>query len=347
MSKAGTLSKLEALLSRIRTRATEPRASVAALRTVVAAAAPAPAAAAHVAAAPVAQAATPAPPIALAPPLAPPVAARPVVPASPAPPVALAPPPAPPAPAPAPRIVQAPSPPPPAAALIEEKEETTVPPPPMSNDLDFAVDVDVTSTTPQPVAAIQPDAVPSPATPPVRERLDSREQIALAPSVAPAAASFEVTSVERAADSDAGPSIEQVEVVSEDEGDEDDEIVEAPASSRRPVASPSEEHLADLAFGSEDPQAPHHTPPPKSGRLPAQPVIEYDPDVTGVRSAIAPEDAATQASAQEAPQAVLVGQAARPRLGSTPDARVTDVIGEAQRFAPATFMALLDASLSL
>jgi hypothetical protein len=325
LSKAGTIAKLEALLSRIRTRTGEPRASAPVTRAVQAAPAPVVSRAAAVAPPP---AATPAPPIVAAPV----VAARPAVPA------------APPAPAPVVRIAPAPAPAPEPPPEVEV-EPKTLPPPAVSSELDFAVDVDVSAATPPPAAAAPPGA---PAVPPLREPFDSGEQIAAAPSVTSSVPSVEVPSI--AADSDNGPSIEQVEALSEDEGavgDEDEEIVEAPASSRRPVASPDEEHLADLAFGSEDPQAPHHTPPPKSGRLPAQPVVDFDADVTGVRSAVSPEHDVTQPSALEVPPPVLTAQPTRARLGSVPDAPVADVIGEAQRFAPATFMALLDASLSL
>jgi hypothetical protein len=122
---------------------------------------------------------------------------------------------------------------------------------------------------------------------------------------------------------------------------------ETPASSRRPVTSPPEERLAELAFGSEEPQPPRHTPPPKSGRLPAPPAGEFDPDVTGVRASpgISDDEAAPVSEPRE--PSVLSAQAVRPNLGSGPSVHVPDVIGEAQSFAPATFLALLDASLSL
>src|SRR6185437_16720296 len=108
--------------------------------------------------------------------------------------------------------------------------------------------------------------------PPARAPLESRERISVAappmdPQVAEPIAA-------RAPAAESGPSIEQVEVLGEQEedagiaGDEDEELEEAPASSRRPVA-PAEERLADLAFGAEEPQPPRHTPPPNSGRLPA------------------------------------------------------------------------------
>ena len=114
-----------------------------------------------------------------------------------------------------------------------------------------------------------------------------------------------------------------------------EEVEEAPLSSRRPVAPEPEERLADLAFGAEEPQPPRHTPPPESGRLPAAPPVEFDGDVTGVREAtpIAPR------------QRELLPEPTRAELA--PSDAVADLVGEAQRFAPATFAALLDASLAL
>ena len=301
-----TISRLESLLSRIRTRAAEPR------QAAQAGVSASPAAFAPVAVAPAVFA--PAAPPAAAPARAwsPPVAAPPApVPAPPpAPPVVVAPP-----------VARAPISEAPPVELVEEP--TTLPPPaPVSSDLDFAVDVDVTSATPEP-ASVAP-AVQS--VPPVATVSD-------APGV--------------------GPAIEQhVEMLADDEefaGTEDEKIEEAPASSRRPVTSPPE-RLAELAFGAEEPESPRHTPP-KSGRLPAPPAVEFDADVTGVRAAatvsISHEDDATQPSAQGAAPSVLVAQVSRPDFAASAKAPVADVIGQAQRFAPATFLALLDASLSL
>jgi hypothetical protein len=139
---------------------------------------------------------------------------------------------------------------------------------------------------------------------------------------------------------------------------------EAPASSRRPVAPQPEERIAQIAFGAEEPRPPLHTPPPESGRLPAAAVADFDADVTGVRDAPAispmrPEpavaahvDAAAQARAAQSGPAMtatpardLVAEVTHPHLpaGDT----VAEAIGEAQRFTPATFVALLDASLAL
>jgi hypothetical protein len=341
LSKGVTISKLEALLARIRTRAAEPRPTA---RAASAAVAPSPGPFAPPVAAPVA----PPPPAFIAPPvaqpafIAPPVAAPPVA-VAPVAPAFVPPPVAPPfvAPEAEPPTARGPSEPP-------ELDEPTLPPPPLAADADFAIDVDVSSGTPEPDAVAASEA---------GDARDSRERLSAAPPVL----------LESAADSvDAGPSIEQVdELLNEanDEtseggiasdalaggeiaGDEDDEIEETPASSRRPVTSPPEERLAELAFGTEEPQPARHTPPPKSGRLPAPPAVEFDADVTGVRAA--PGAAADdEVPLPSAPPSVLAAQPIRPNLESGPSVVAPDVIGEAQRFAPSTFLALLDASLSL
>jgi hypothetical protein len=223
-------------------------------------------------------------------------------------------------------------------------EEATLPPPPMTNDADFDVDVEVGGATSPPPPMAEPPAEGAP----VHAPLESRERLASVPSVPPRSEPPEV-----APDmADDGPSLEQSEALAEEDalaGEEvDDQREDAPASSRRPVAPPPEERLAAIAFGAVEPQPPRHTPPPKSGRLPAPP-SEFDADETGVREAVAistHDDDATQPSAQIGRPAALAAQAARPNLGATP-ARVADVIGSAQSFAPTTFLALLDASLSL
>jgi hypothetical protein len=128
---------------------------------------------------------------------------------------------------------------------------------------------------------------------------------------------------------------------------EEAEIPRAPASSRRPVALPPEEPIADMAFGADE-RPPRYTPPPESGRLPASAVEEFDADVTGVRAA--PQAAQAHEAAVDvgviAPPAQLVPEVTRAGL-SEATADVSDVIGEAQRFAPATFAAWLDATLGL
>lgn len=124
---------------------------------------------------------------------------------------------------------------------------------------------------------------------------------------------------------------------------EGEKIPEAPASSRRPVAPEPEERLAQMAFGAEEPKPPRHTPPPESGRLPAAPAEEFDNEVTGVRDA-----APIESQRGVPPPGVaheLVPQETRAQLVS--GEVVTDVIGQAQAFAPSTFVALLEASLGL
>jgi hypothetical protein len=130
-----------------------------------------------------------------------------------------------------------------------------------------------------------------------------------------------------------------VEVPVEEEEDE-----QAPVSSRRPVAAEPEERLAQMAFGHDEPApAPLHTPPPESGRLPAAPVVDdYDGDTTGVREA---QPVVLQAAAVPPPVHALVPDETRPTIGPSRD--VADVVGDAQRFAPSTFVELLDATLAL
>ena len=329
MSKGATISKLEALLSRIRTRAAEPRS-----RPVAVAAAPV-----H---APPHAVVAPAPAVSAPPVVAPPVA---VVSAEPASPVAVSPPAAP-APVFVPPVSRLPEPPEVVTETVAESvppemlEETTLPPPPLADapgDADFDVDVDMPAATPEPAAVA---AEPEPA-----GLTDSRERLSAAPPATPEPASLDA--------SDTGPAIEQVEVLSDEEavagvaGDEDDLGDEAPASSRRPVAPLPEERLAELAFGSEEPQPARHTPPPKSGRLPAPPAVEFDGDVTGVRAHPGLGADEEVPSAQPTAPSVLSAHSVRADFGSGVNVQVPDVIGEAQAFAPATFVALLDASLSL
>jgi len=161
---------------------------------------------------------------------------------------------------------------------------------------------------------------------------DSRERLVAAEPVSNAGPGEAIAPVQ-----DSMPPIDvaEIEVVENEEEP-------APASSRRPVAPEPEERLAEIAFGSEEPPQPLHTPPPESGRLPAAPgaSFEQDSDFIGVRSAtpLLPRR-------MEAPSRELEPQAVRPELAQS-DA-VGEVIAHAQRFAPATFVALLDASLSL
>lgn len=150
------------------------------------------------------------------------------------------------------------------------------------------------------------------------EALDSRERLVAAEPIVGIA-------IERAAPEPSEESPPEILAAVE-------EVEEAPLSSRRPVAPQPEERLAEMAFGAEEPRPPHHTPPPESGRLPAVPEREFDRDVTGVREAPSrPHE--------------LVAEATHAQLA--PSDAVADIVGHAQRFAPQTFVALLDASLAL
>jgi hypothetical protein len=183
-------------------------------------------------------------------------------------------------------------------------------------EAELLVDVDVQEATAETVIGVPAEEAV------VAEAFESRERLVAAEPVALAGA--EATRAPREAGA-------PEELASEED------VEEAPASSRRPVAPEPEERLAEMAFGAEEPRPPRHTPPPESGRLPAAPVEEFDGDVTGVREA-------SQAAEARRPRE-LVPQATHANLA--PSEAVVDVIGEAQHFAPTTFVALLDASLAL
>jgi hypothetical protein len=106
-----------------------------------------------------------------------------------------------------------------------------------------------------------------------------------------------------------------------DEGVTEETLEQPPASSRRSIIAEPQERLAEMAFGAEEPLAPLHTPPPESGRIP-----------TAVEGTL-------KGAANLFPESI------RADLVSSHD--VIEVIGEAQRFAPTKFVALLDASLAL
>jgi hypothetical protein len=99
----------------------------------------------------------------------------------------------------------------------------------------------------------------------------------------------------------------------------------------------AEDRLAHLAFGADESSPPLHTPPPESGRLPSASAEDFD-ESTGIRGARVEETGRKVISH-------LAAESTRANL-HTSDA-VIDAIGEARRFAPATFLALLQASLEL
>jgi hypothetical protein len=125
-------------------------------------------------------------------------------------------------------------------------------------------------------------------------------------------------------------------------GADEEEPEPGPASSRRPVMTTEpEERLEQLAFGTTESPPPRHTPPPESGRMPAAPAaIEPEGGATGLRDVLA-------SAPEPAPSAVvqLVPQPTRAALDSRDD--IAEVLGQAQAFQPATFEALLDATMSL
>ena len=170
---------------------------------------------------------------------------------------------------------------------------------------------------------------------PASDLRDSRERL-VAAEVAPP----EMLPVEPA--KTVQESVPPIDVADIEVGEEESPE-EPPLSSRRPVAPEPEERIAQIAFGAEEPREPIHTPPPESGRLPAAPIAEFepDPDVTGVRNAtpMLPRTHAVKPPVELTPEAV------RPQL--VPSDAVVEVIAEAQSFSPSTFVALLEASLSL
>jgi hypothetical protein len=226
----------------------------------------------------------------------------------------------------------APPPPPaiaPALPLPLDEEVTFAPPKqqaPQVTEADIVVDVDVQEATQDTVIGLPSEEPVIPESAESRERLVAAEPVALDGS--------ELSAAREAAPDSLPPG--DLEAAAAEEA-----IEEGPASSRRPVVPEPEERLAAMAFGSEEPAPPRHTPPPESGRLPAAPIEEFDGDVTGVRDAPSHPQAAARASIATE----LEPQATRPAIA--PSDEVADVLGEAQRFSPATFLALLDASLAL
>lgn len=172
------------------------------------------------------------------------------------------------------------------------------------------------------------------------EALGSRERLVAAEAIASDAT--ELVAVAELAGLPASEEEPAPELIA-DESDVEEaaDLEETPLSSRRPVVGTQpEEQLAEMAFGTQEAPPPRHTPPPESGRLPAAPAVEFDADVTGVREATPIAVATIVALTRE-----LVPEATVATLPSGDG--VADVVGAAQRFQPATFVALLEASLAL
>jgi hypothetical protein len=201
--------------------------------------------------------------------------------------------------------------------------------PPQMTEADIVMEVDVAEATQDTVVAVAAEEVVAPAA------LESRERLVVAEPAAEAPTEVRTREPQPVPE----PEVAPAEL-------SDDEIEEAPASSRRPVGPQPEERLAEMAFGAEEPSPPRHTPPPESGRLPAAPPEqEFDVDITGVREAAkpasrAPEPQPVQQLAPELAPVALRGDIAT-------SSAVADVVGHAERGMPSRFVELLDASLAL
>jgi hypothetical protein len=242
---------------------------------------------------------------------------------------------------------------PPPAAVGSEPEL-------LQSDGEISVDVDMIEPAreaviegygaPRPAVSVSGGAAPE--EPPAADRYESRERLVAAEPVLPdliadSPGPEEVTVVAapmRESELLAADAVEPVAEVTDEEIEEEMEE-EAPSSSRRVVEPVPEERLAEMAFGAGEAPPPRHTPPPESGRLPAAPVVEFDADVTGVRDA-SPVASVIDGAGAAAPAVVreLTPQVVRPEIAS---GEPVDVLGAAQRFAPGTFVELLDASLAL
>jgi hypothetical protein len=233
-------------------------------------------------------------------------------------------------------VAAPPPPPPPARPVMREVESRVEPAPAKPAPVAEVVEVDLLESTSVIDMTVEDVAI--------AESFESRERLVAAEPV-PEEALADEAAVEEAVSEDvvieaavvAGPAEESppdllaaVEDVEE----------EAPLSSRRPVEPQPEQRLAEIAFGSEEPSPPRHTPPPESGRLPAAPELEFDGDITGVRDA-------TPIAVVVEPVRTRELSAEATRVSLEPNDAVAEVVGAAQRFAPTTFAALLDASLAL
>jgi hypothetical protein len=198
--------------------------------------------------------------------------------------------------------------------IDEEDDQPTLPPPPITGAVqEEGVPLDIDVTVEEAHVAVAARAADSPV-----QAVDSRDRLVVALPVP------EVVAEEASTEVEGAPVAQKVGEEVEDE--------EPPVSSRRPVMPEPEERLAEMAFGAEEPSPPRHSAPPESGRLPAVAAASFDA-VDAVNAAV------------ESPPRELAPEAIRGDLASS--AGVIDVIGEAQRFAPSTFGALLDASLAL
>ncbi|HEX8796727.1 MAG TPA: hypothetical protein VF765_37505 [Polyangiaceae bacterium] len=218
----------------------------------------------------------------------------------------------------------------PAAPALPATEPPPPPLRPQQTEADIVLEVEVAVATQDTIVAVAAEEVVAPAA------LESRERLVVAEPVAAEAPPTEIHT--REPEPVPEPEVAAAEV-------SDDEIEEAPASSRRPVGPQPEERLAEMAFGAEEPSPPRHTPPPESGRLPAAPPVqEFDGDTTGVRDA-KPVTRHPESGPEPQPAAELAPVAVRADIA--PNSSVADVVGRSERATPSKFVELLDASLAL
>jgi hypothetical protein len=207
--------------------------------------------------------------------------------------------------------------------------------PPQRTEADIVLEVEVAEATQDTIVAVATDDVAAPAALDSRERLVAAEPLAAeAPAADPSPTDTAIIAAKPVPEPEAAPAELS-----------DDEIEEAPASSRRPVGPQPEERLAEMAFGAEEPSPPRHTPPPESGRLPAAPSEpEFDVDITGVRDA---KPVTRPPEPQPEPQRAAEATPVAVRGDIAASSAVADVVGHAERATPSRFVELLDASLAL
>jgi hypothetical protein len=227
---------------------------------------------------------------------------------------------------------------------VEPVELSTWSPPALESaarEPDIEVEVDYVETTP--ISASGPAHGTSESV----ERLVAAQPTAPEGLVDPAPSTPESASAEPPASSGAveaeavRPPEDVASPLESEAGADEEEPEPGPASSRRPVMmTEPEERLEQMAFGTAETPPPRHTPPPESGRMPAAPAMEPESDATGLREVVSPA-----VEPPPSPVVQLVPQPTRAALDSRDD--IAEVIGEAQAFQPASFSALLDATMAL
>jgi hypothetical protein len=210
-----------------------------------------------------------------------------------------------------------------AAAPPEEPVQLTTwtPPPPDEAPREAGIDVDVDYV--ETVQASAPESARDDAAP---ARLDSTERLVAASS---AARDLTPEPAPPPAHDDSPAAADQTSLL---EAEAEEAVEPSPASSRRPVMPEPEERLEQMAFGAEEVPPPIHTPPPESGRVPAAPSDDFEPEEGAVLT--------TRPPAQP-----LVAEETRARLDNSVE--IAEVGGHVARWTPTTFLALLEETLRL